>query len=113
MTILDGATAVTSIPVADVNLQNDITLTTLEFGTHTLTAQYGGAQDYAAITSTPLVVTVVAPPDFAVTSTATAATVAPGQSATLSLTFTPSIGTGPITLSCSGLPALAHALMHV
>jgi hypothetical protein len=108
LAILDGTTTVASIAVSDANLQNDFSMTTLAVGTHTLTAQYGGAQDYAAATSATLAVTVVAAPDFSVTSTSTATTIQAGQSASTTLTFTPSNGfSGPLTFDCSGLPALA------
>jgi hypothetical protein len=48
----------------------------------------------------------VTPPAFALTSSSAAGTVAPGKSATITLTLTPSGGfDANVALSCSGLPA--------
>ena len=114
LAIFEGLTQVASIPITDANLQSDFSLTTLGLGTHSLTAQYSGAQDYAASTSAPLVVTVVVPPDFAMSSGGTtSATIRQGQATTVNLTLAPSGGfSGAVTFSCSGLPELASCTFN-
>jgi hypothetical protein len=74
-------------------------------GSFSVTANYGGDNANLASVSNTLVI-VVAAPDFSVAASPTTATVAPGQSATTTLTLTPVAGYGgTVKLSCGTLPA--------
>ncbi len=90
-----------------------LSTTTLPVGTDTVTATYAGTGDFAASTSAPVSLTITAPPvtpagSFAVSANPTSLTVQEGQTATTTLTFTPTGGyNGTIVLSCSNLPANA------
>ena len=85
------------------------TTSSLAVGQHSITAFYDGNVNNAISTSAVLTQTVnAAPPDFALTSNPTSKTITAGQSAPFTLTVTPQGSfTTPISLSCTGLPALA------
>ena len=81
--------------------------TSLSVGSHSITAIYGGDANNAGSSSSVLAQTVNAS-DFALSSNPTTSTVSAGGSATFTVTLTPQGSfTNPISLSCSGLPALA------
>jgi len=112
------ASGSTSIGVAQLNAQGQAVLTTtlLPVGTDAITASYVGSTNDAASTSAAQNVTVSAPavppptpkPTVALSvSSSSVAITAPGQSASVMVTLTPSGGyVGTVGLSCSsGLPA--------
>ncbi|WP_433967074.1 FG-GAP-like repeat-containing protein [Tunturiibacter gelidiferens] len=74
-------------------------------GSFTVTANYAG--DAANLTSVSNTVTIaVVAPDFTVSASPTTATIAPGQSATTTLSIAPLGGyNGTVTFSCGTLPA--------
>jgi hypothetical protein len=90
-----------------------LTTTTLPVGTDTVTATYAAAGNFAASTSAPVTITVTAAPvtpvgSYTVSANPASLTVAMGQTATTTLTFTPTGGySGTIALSCSNLPTYA------
>jgi len=83
--------------------------TSLTVGSHSITAQYSGDTSYAAATSAAQTIAITAPaPDFSIAASPTSATVAPGSTASTTITLTPANGFNTATsLSCSGLPANA------
>ncbi len=81
------------------------TTSTLSVGQHSITAVYPGDANNAGSNSAVLIQTVS---DFALSSAPTTASVAPGTSASFSLTVAPQGSFGSlISFACSGLPALA------
>jgi hypothetical protein len=79
---------------------------TLTAGSHTITGTYSGDSTYVASTS-PAVVVVVTAPDFKIVSSSLSpSSVAPGSSASSTVTITPLGGLNPTTvaLSCSVAP---------
>jgi hypothetical protein len=78
--------------------------TTLALGTHTITATYAGATNFAT-TSTSVTVVVVNP-DITLSLGLTSVTVKQGQVAVVPMTFNTVGGlTSTVTFGCSGLPA--------
>jgi hypothetical protein len=82
------------------------TTSSLATGTHSITAEYAGDADFAAVTSSPLAEAIE---DFTVAaaSGSTSVTVSPGGKAVFTLAVTPASGTTlatPVTFSVSGLP---------
>lgn len=76
-------------------------------GAQTLTAAYGGDEDFAASTSAPVTISVVQPA-FAISASAQTMTVAANGSGQVTVAITPSGNyQGTVALSCSGLPAAA------
>jgi YD repeat-containing protein len=103
VSFLDGAN---SIGTATLNTAGAATLSiaTLAAGQHSVTAQYGGDNNFSASASTALSVTVSAP-DFTLASASGAMTVDRGSSATMALTVTPqNVYNQSIAFSCSNLP---------
>jgi hypothetical protein len=104
----NGATA---LGTGTLNSSGVATLstTTLPVGTDTVTATYAAAGNFAASTSAPVTRTVtatpVAPPaSYTLAANPTSISVQEGQTATTTLTFTPTGGySGTIALSCSNL----------
>jgi hypothetical protein len=97
---LDGTTV---IGTARLDAAGVATFTTsnLAAGAHSLSASYAGDGSFAGSASTPVNTTIGAK-DFALGATPQAATVTAGQSATFTITVTPSGGFGdPVTLSCA------------
>jgi predicted secreted protein len=90
-----------------------LSTTALPAGTDTVTATYAAAANFAASTSAPVTLTVsatpVAPPaSYTLAANPTSITVQQGQTATTTLTFTPTGDySGTIALSCSNLPTNA------
>jgi hypothetical protein len=106
MSFLDGSTVIGSVN-ADANGFFTFTLSTLGPGPHSISATYPGDANRNPSTSSTVSLNVF-PTDFSISSNATAATVNAGQSVQEVITIfaNPSF-TSPLTLSCSGLPALA------
>jgi hypothetical protein len=93
-----------------------LSTTMLPVGNDSVTAAYGAAGNFAGSNSAPVTLTItaapVAPPaTYAMTANPTSLTVQEGQTATTTLTFTPTGGyNGTIVLSCSSLPANASCV---
>jgi hypothetical protein len=111
VTFYNGSTALGN---GTLNSSGVATLTTtLPMGTDTVTATYATAGNFAASSSTPVTLTITAPParpvgSYTVAANPSTLTVAAGGTATTTLTFTPTGGyTGTIALSCSNLPTNA------
>lgn len=106
VSFLDGTTV---IGTATLSAQGTATFSTtsLSAGSHSLSAQYGGAATYAASMSATVTVTIgSAVSGFGIAATPASGSAAPGSSVDTTLTLTPSGGfTGTITLACSGLPS--------
>ncbi len=113
VTFSSGAT---SLGAGTLNSSGVATLatTTLPVGTDSVTATYAAAGNFAASTSAPATIAVapVTPVgSYTVSANPTSLTVALGQTATTTLTFTPTGGyKDTITLSCSNLPAYASCV---
>jgi hypothetical protein len=106
VTFYDGSTALCSVSAAAASCTVNSASAPLSLGAHSITASYSGDANYHASASSAFSEMVV---DFTATATSFAATVAPGQKAGITFTFSPS---GPvtsfpaaITFSLSGLPA--------
>ncbi|WP_311719290.1 Ig-like domain repeat protein [Tunturibacter empetritectus] len=108
----DGTTLLTAAPIT----QGAATYTYTGLaagGAHNLTAVYSGDPNFTTSTSTAVVETVGATPDFTLTSTgAVTQSVIAGKSATYTFALQSQGGTftSPITLTASGLPAGATAV---
>jgi parallel beta-helix repeat protein len=97
VTFLEGGTSLGTATVGSSGLAS-IALTTLPAGSDILTASYGGDGTYAASTSAPITVHVVAPSAAAgsvTTLSAAAKTLTVGQTDALTVTVTSAGGTGP------------------
>jgi hypothetical protein len=78
----------------------------LPIGTHVITAQYGGDNNFNAGAANGVNVQVVAQPTFQLSATGTtSATVKAGESANFNLVINPNGFSGTITFACSGAPA--------
>jgi hypothetical protein len=112
VTFYSGSTA---LGTGTLNSSGVATLSTtaLPTGTDTVTATYAAAGNFAASSSPPVTLTVTAAPvtpvgSYTVSANPTSLSVAAGQAATATLTFTPTGGySGTIALSCSNLPTNA------
>jgi photosystem II stability/assembly factor-like uncharacterized protein len=105
VTFSEGATV---LGTGALNASAVATLQTsaLAVGAHNITASYSGDATYSASTSAPVTVTVLPPPDYAVSTPTGTATVTAGQPATYTITITPSGGFNTaVNFACSGLPA--------
>jgi sugar lactone lactonase YvrE len=81
-----------------------ITSKTLTTGLYSITASYTGDTNFFGSTSAITTIT-ISPPDFTLTTSATALTVQQGQSATATLTVTPINGfSQDVVFACSNLP---------
>jgi hypothetical protein len=105
VTFLDGTTTL-GLGTLGINGSATYTTSSLTAGSQTLTASYGGSATFAGSSSSAITVTVTAgAPDFTAALSSSSGTVAPGQSATTTVTLTPSNGfSQTVALSCSGLP---------
>lgn len=84
--------------------------TSLTLGTHTITANYSGTNNFMAASAAPFVQTVnPAPvPNYSVQPDKNSATIMAGQSATFVITMNSTSGfNGTISFGCNNLPALA------
>ncbi len=101
-----------SLGLGKLNTSGVATLgtTTLPVGTDTVTATYAAAGNFAASTSAPVTLTVAAAPvkppaTYTVAANPTSLTVQQGQTASTTLTITPTGGySGTIAWSCTNLP---------
>ncbi|HET6844446.1 MAG TPA: Ig-like domain-containing protein [Candidatus Angelobacter sp.] len=84
--------------------------TSLTLGTHTITANYSGTNNFMAASAAPFVqiVTPAPVPNYSVQPDRNSATIMAGQSATFVITMNATNGfNGTIGFSCNNLPALA------
>ncbi len=104
VTFLDGSTVLGTVPVTAAGTAT-LSLSTLPTGVLSLTASYGGDNNYLSSGSTSTVAQVE---DFAIAPTAGTPSVAvvPGASVNFSLALTPATGgfLSSITLTATGLP---------
>jgi len=103
VTFFDGTTSIGS---AQLNASGvaSTTIPVLSTATHSITAVYGADTNFNGSTSSAAQLVV----DYSVTANPSAVVLHAGQSATSTFTVTPTGGfTGPVTFSCSTLPALA------
>ncbi len=106
ISFLDGPTQIGSATLTSGAAS--FTTANLAVGDHTLSASYSGDSNYAASNSIALAVTITAaaPPDYSLTVSSSALTVAPGSSGKLTITVTPKNGFKQVLgLACSGVPA--------
>ena len=109
VTFLDGSTQIGS-PATLSNGVATMSISTLTAGTHTINANYSGDVDFTASTSTASV-NVIGPGFSLAASALSASTVAPGSSATATITITTVGGLAPtaVTFTCNvtggGTPA--------
>ncbi|MHB1023837.1 MAG: virginiamycin B lyase family protein [Acidobacteriaceae bacterium] len=102
--------ATTVLGTSTVDAQGVATYSTsaLSVGTHSITANYTGDNNFAVSASAPFTQTIVAPvaPDYSLGINPTTLTIKQGLTGTATLTITPVGGfTGTFSFSCSGLPA--------
>jgi hypothetical protein len=77
-------------------------------GSYAVVASYAGDVNNIASVSSAVPITVTAPSDFAITASPTSATITDGQSATTTITITPTGGySGTVNFSCGVLPSKA------
>lgn len=97
----DGAN---SLGVANVNNGTaSLTTTSLEAGTHSITAEFVQNQTYS--TSTSNAVSVAVASDFALSASPASRSISPGGTATFAIAVASSSGFNqPVALTCSGLP---------
>jgi hypothetical protein len=104
VSLLDGATQISQQTLGGSGTAV-FELPNLAAGIHTLTFSYSGDANFTPATSAALSQSVT---DFQVTITPGIQTIAAGSKATYAFNITSQAGfTGGVTLSCSGLPALA------
>jgi hypothetical protein len=102
----DGNAGLGSAPMNAMGVAS-LTVSTLATGTHSMTASFAGAGNFAGSTSATVITDVSAAPDFAVAANPTSVMVSPGQSAPVMVTVTPAGGfTGNVSLSCSSVPGV-------
>ena len=83
-----------------------LTMSSLEAGTHTITAGFVKNQTYSASTSNA--VTVVVTSDFGLSATPASRSIFPGHSESFTITVVSNSGFNqPVALTCSGLPTSA------
>ncbi len=112
VTFIEGATVLGS-GALNASAVASISTSALAVGTHNITAAYSGDATYAPSTSTAIAVTVLAPPDYAVSTPTGTATVTAGQPATYTISVTPSGGfSSAVNFACSGLPSLASCTFN-
>ena len=109
VTFTDGGVPIAVLPV--IFQRNTITFSaSLSAGSHSISASFSGAADFAASVATPLVQVVLpAPPaDYSIAADRISATVSAGQSAGFVIKAQSLNGfSGTVNFSCSGLPASA------
>jgi Big-like domain-containing protein/VCBS repeat protein len=107
VSLLDGNSLLASSPLNSSGAAS-FTISQLALGTHAMTAAYAGDSNYLSATSPAENEQVSASPDFLISPLSPSVTVRAGQSATIAVSISPTLHfTGPMTFSCSGLPALA------
>jgi hypothetical protein len=104
----EGTTALGAAQPLNASGVAALTTSALAVGPHSITAVYSGDANFAASTSSAVVVTVLAPPDYGVSTPTGTATVTAGQPATYTITITPSGGfSSAVNFACTGLPSQA------
>lgn len=107
VSLLDGNSLLASSLLNSTGAAS-FTLSQLALGTHTLIAAYAGDGNYLSATSPAENEQVVASPDFLISTSSPGVAVRAGQAATIMISISPTLHfTGPMTFSCSGLPAFA------
>lgn len=102
--LLDGGSSI-SKQTLDASGNATFDLSNLAVGVHSLSASYSGDSNFAPATSTLLSQSIT---DFKIALTPGSQTVAAGTTAKYLLTVTPEAGfAGTVSVTCSGLPALA------
>jgi hypothetical protein len=106
VTFLNGTTSLGTATLAGGSATLTTSFTTA--GTIAVTASYGGDANNLASTSSAINITVAAP-GFGISATPSSATIAAGQSATFTITVTPTGGfADAVSLSCGALPNLSN-----
>jgi subtilase family serine protease len=106
VTFYSGTTVLGTAPLSNGTASS--TTSTLPMGTDSLTASYAPSGAFSASTSAVVSVTITQAvmPDFTIAASASTLTVTGGQSASTTLTITPTNGFNkPLTLGCAGLPS--------
>lgn len=104
ITFYDGTTAIGTATV--VNGVATLTTSSLGVGTHRITAAYSGDDNYTIGLSLPVVINLINPADFAVSSGTGPQTIPPGASAAYAILVASVDGsfTDTVTLTAAGLP---------
>ena len=106
VTFLNGTTSLGTATLSGGSATLTTSFTTA--GTIAVTASYGGDPNNLVSTSNAINITVAAP-GFGISATPSSATIAAGQSATFTITVTPTGGfADAVSLSCGTLPSLAN-----
>ncbi|WP_263354011.1 FG-GAP-like repeat-containing protein [Acidicapsa acidisoli] len=99
-----------STTLGTANLSNGVATLSASFstaGSYPVIASYSGDANNSASSSGPVTVTII-PPGFTASASPTSATITDGQSATTTITITPTGGySGTVDFSCGTLPAKA------
>jgi len=104
VTFFDGATSLGSVAMSGG--QASLAVSTLSTGSHSITAHYSGDKWFVPSTSAPLTQVVNGLPGYQLAVNPNRATLQHGQSATFSLTVTPTNGyTGTVSFACGSLPS--------
>ena len=108
VTLLDGSATIGQ-KALDATGTAVFTISNLGVGTHVISFNYPGDINFSAATSSTFDESVT---DFQIGISPATQTIAAGSNATYSLTITPEAGfTGPVTLTCSGVPNLAKCAL--
>jgi hypothetical protein len=108
ITFKDGTTAIGSASLAAG--KGMLSVSTLNVGTHSLSAVYGGDAADSSSTSNTVTVTITAPPtssaDYSFALSSSTLTMAQGMPGSLMVSVTPKNGfSGSLSFACSGLPS--------
>ena len=103
-TFLEGTTVLGSSPLA--NGAGGLDASGLAAGTHTITFEYSGDENFQPNTASSTITVTATAPDFSIGSSSASITVTPGQTGTAKLAIMASAGlSGMVSFTCSGLPA--------
>lgn len=105
VTFLDHGTSIGTAQLSGGAASASFDTAALPAGDHSITASYGGDDDFQPSTTQASLTIVNTAPDFSFALSAAEVTVVPGATANLQLTITPAGGlTGPLSVQCLGLP---------